>query len=65
MPILREKFLSYRFNDVHDVRHMVRLCTSVLWYRKQRRAENYLDVGQYQPFRVRDGDLPVQSEGKA
>lgn len=47
------------------MRHMVRLRASVLWYRKQRRAENYLDVGNHQSFCVCDGNLPLQSEGKA
>lgn len=47
------------------MRHMARFRTFVLRYRKQRRAENYLDVCNNQSFCIRDRGLPLQSEGKA
>jgi len=47
------------------MRHMARIRTFVLRYRKQRRTENYLDVCNNQSFCIRDSGLPLQSKGEA
>lgn len=43
---------------------MARIRALVLRHRKQRCAENYFHVSNNQSFRVRNGGLPLQSEGE-
>lgn len=61
---LRNYVSACRFRHVYDVRHMARIRAVVLRHRHQRSAENYFHVGNNQSFRVRNGGLPLQSEGE-